>query len=853
MSRAGHGTIEDVLTSAFPHERRIVRRLRLLDELEAATTPTILLVAPAGYGKTTLAQQWIDRAGGTRLTITPGARDIPVLARDLAAALAEIVPIDLRRVETALGAARTPLDQARSVARTILGQVSAPLESWLVIDDYQLLMPNRAAEEFIGQLEGSGRFKLMIASRERPSWATSRRFVHLEILELGPPDLALDDEETAELLPATRHSTALREHARGWPAVIALAARSRSADMPLTADTLAESLYDYFAEELFEQATPAVQRLLTRIALLPPLNPDELSAYLSEPTAVTQVLSTGLVQRREGVIEVHPLARAFLLTKVRDEGDLLEMTRASIELCLSKRLWDEAFGLIREFQLNDYLETLITSAFTLLMEKGRLATLESLQRHATVHGGVSQPLLDLIQAEIALRDGVLQQALALAKGAAGRLPAGHPLEARCYIVAGKAAHLTHQLEEAFDLYNTASTLAERAADLNDATWGKCSAALFLESERAQESVHDLECVAAPRPEDRMRLFTARQHQAYLGESRNGRLQADERIANYLLTTISDPWVRTAWGNTQGYSLMLAARYQEAHEVLSETLKELIDFRLWFGRAQVDWSLAAAELGLRHFARCDALLRRVERGHSGDADLHLQLNVRALRARLCLVQQRPGDALALTADNYERYPTRAMYGEYLSTRALALAITGNRSQAVQTADRASCLTHGVDTQVLCAAVTAIVALSESPTADEAAEALLDTAARLGSWDGVVCASRSSLELATRLATVAHHKQEFRDVLFRANDAALAKAVGLGERGSWSRGVLSSREAEILDLVSNGLTNKEIASALFIEASTVKAHVTHILDKLGARSRAEAVARYMEMAVTSESGS
>ena len=39
-------------------ERRIIERPRLLRRLEEANARTILLVAPAGYGKTTLAQQW---------------------------------------------------------------------------------------------------------------------------------------------------------------------------------------------------------------------------------------------------------------------------------------------------------------------------------------------------------------------------------------------------------------------------------------------------------------------------------------------------------------------------------------------------------------------------------------------------------------------------------------------------------------------------------------------------------------------------------------------------------------------------------------------------------------------------
>jgi two-component system, NarL family, nitrate/nitrite response regulator NarL len=53
-------------------------------------------------------------------------------------------------------------------------------------------------------------------------------------------------------------------------------------------------------------------------------------------------------------------------------------------------------------------------------------------------------------------------------------------------------------------------------------------------------------------------------------------------------------------------------------------------------------------------------------------------------------------------------------------------------------------------------------------------------------------------------------------------------------------LTSREAEILELIAKGLSNKEIAARLFIEVTTVKNHVHNILKKLGVSRREEAVA-------------
>lgn len=54
-------------------------------------------------------------------------------------------------------------------------------------------------------------------------------------------------------------------------------------------------------------------------------------------------------------------------------------------------------------------------------------------------------------------------------------------------------------------------------------------------------------------------------------------------------------------------------------------------------------------------------------------------------------------------------------------------------------------------------------------------------------------------------------------------------------------LSQREHEVLTLVANGLTNKEIAQRLFISDKTARNHVTSCLVKLGANDRTEAVTK------------
>ena len=61
------------------------------------------------------------------------------------------------------------------------------------------------------------------------------------------------------------------------------------------------------------------------------------------------------------------------------------------------------------------------------------------------------------------------------------------------------------------------------------------------------------------------------------------------------------------------------------------------------------------------------------------------------------------------------------------------------------------------------------------------------------------------------------------------------------------LLTRRELEVLELMASGASNAEIADRLAIAVGTVKSHVKHILRKLRAANRAEAVARYFRLAV------
>ncbi len=62
-----------------------------------------------------------------------------------------------------------------------------------------------------------------------------------------------------------------------------------------------------------------------------------------------------------------------------------------------------------------------------------------------------------------------------------------------------------------------------------------------------------------------------------------------------------------------------------------------------------------------------------------------------------------------------------------------------------------------------------------------------------------------------------------------------------------GDLSNREVEVLQLLARGMSNQEIAQELWVSATTVKTHVSHILTKLGVRDRVQAVVEAYESGI------
>src|ERR671918_1162190 len=163
------------------HRRRIIERPRLLALLNGSPARVRTLIAPAGYGKTTLAEQWVGQEGrrGAWFTARSSSTDVAALALGLARAATAVVPdcdVHLREHLRALPAPAEHVD----VLAELLGEdlESWPSDAWLVLDDYQEIAATADAEKFVEELMAASPVQLLIASRQRPTWITARRILY---------------------------------------------------------------------------------------------------------------------------------------------------------------------------------------------------------------------------------------------------------------------------------------------------------------------------------------------------------------------------------------------------------------------------------------------------------------------------------------------------------------------------------------------------------------------------------------------------------------------------------------------------------------------------------------------------
>ena len=190
-----------------------------------------------------------------------------------------------------------------------------------------------------------------------------------------------------------------------------------------------------------------------------------------------------------------------------------------------------------------------------------------------------------------------------------------------------------------------------------------------------------------------------------------------------------------------------------------------------------------------------------------------------RPRLLLAQDRTGQALALLDRLHAAAVAQDRTGSLIeigALRALALAATGDEPGAVTTLAGTLALA--------CPQGYVRVFADEGPP----------MAALLGRLIAAQRTGRASAEVP--LGYLARLQRAFGSGR-PANDPVPSGVVDL----------LTSRELEVLEMLAAGQSNQAIAGELVVTLDTVKKHVGHVLGKLGAANRTEAVARARELSL------
>lgn len=321
------------------------------------------VVAPAGYGKTTLLSQWADHDDRpfAWVSIDDRDNDTKVVLTYVAEALNRIEPLD-RRLFDAL---RSPTS---SIPGSVVPRFGAALAAMttpvvLVLDDVHLLgsSESRAALSVLAEDVPTGS-RIVLAGRNPPPVRIARLRAEDRITEIGPSDLSMDLQEAAALLAAaevaldTDDIAALHERAEGWPVGLYLAALAVREGGSLAAaphsfhgdDRLVS---EYLESELLARLPPGQRTFLTRAAALERMSGALCEATLDLPDAASTLADLATsnlllvpLDRRGQWYRYHHLFGDMLLADLerREPGLARTVQQRAANWCLANDQPEEA-------------------------------------------------------------------------------------------------------------------------------------------------------------------------------------------------------------------------------------------------------------------------------------------------------------------------------------------------------------------------------------------------------------------------------------------------------------------------------------------------------------------------------
>ncbi len=301
-----------------------------------------LICAPAGYGKTTLAADWIR----TLPTAVPLRYSVAWLSLDdsdndpirfltyLAAALRQAgAPVEDPAPANLQISPTIQIESGVTVLLNALDAAGMPIV--LAIDDYHLIHTQTihdALEFFLDRLPPPSH--LILLSRADPPLPIARLRARGQLTELRATDLRLDSHEVGTFLQQTaglnlspETVTTLAARTEGWAAGVQLAAvslQNQSADeIPDFMEELTGShryIMDYLVEEVLERQPPAIQAFLLQTSILERLCGPLCDALIHSETAETLPADLASLQQTpsQTILEYLERANLFLIPLDRE-------------------------------------------------------------------------------------------------------------------------------------------------------------------------------------------------------------------------------------------------------------------------------------------------------------------------------------------------------------------------------------------------------------------------------------------------------------------------------------------------------------------------------------------------------
>jgi LuxR family maltose regulon positive regulatory protein len=884
-----------------------VARPRLLQRLaEGIARELVLVCTPAGFGKTTLLGDWARR--GQRpvawLSLDAGDNDPARFWRHVAAALDGALPGVAGRAAPLLEGLRPAAFGAAAAA--LVNELAAVTEEVvLVLDDYHLIEapPVQASLGFLLDHQPAC-LRLVLASRADPPLPLARLRARGQLAELRERDLRFTPEEAAELLHRAVGSelpeaavVALGDRTEGWVAGLQLAALSLQgrSDIGEFVEGFSGShryVLDYLTEEVLDRQPEPLQSFLLETSVL-----ERLSGPLCQ--AVTGRSNS------QALLEQVERANLFLVPLDEVRGwwryhhlfaDLLrarlarEQPERFPELHHAAAAWSEQHGLVDDAVRHAlaagepvWAARLIERHFDDLLRRNEDATLHRWLQGLPAEVVRSRPRLCLAQALWAWIGGRLEAVEPLVAEAEQTFAAvaEEPYEPSV----GRATSLVANVPAAIATFRAG--LACMQGDAERATrFGRQALAHLTDADRTLRSFARWYLAVADWL--RGRLPEAEQALAGLVAEQRG---AGERYFARLCYDLGQ--VQRA----QGRLGAAVATYQQALDAAGGAARLLPPA----GMALVGQAGVLYERGELQAAR-----DRATEGVGSWRQLSYSLQLVAGLATLARIRQAQGDpAGALEAiaeaERVQLSPTVvALFNPVPATRALLALAGGEVAEAARwvqdrglgpddqpsyprereylvlarvllaqhAPDRALGLLERLHRLAVGQGRTGSVieigvlqALARHANGDEPAGlTALAKALTLAAPEGYLrvfvdegapmatLLGRLLTTPATTQAMAAQMPPAFLDRLLEAFEQTGQAALPRSRRGTALPGLvaaLSAREVEVLQLLAAGRSNPAIAEELVVSLDTVKRHVTHILDKLDAANRTQAVARAREL--------